>query len=141
LINSSLSLCENITSGLMTLKRLQEALSNFSQTVFSCEDECESTSFEIEWATSHKNKLSVVQNIGLQGQAASPKEVLIAFEYKNTLTKEDVETYFYDDSSIFATAGGFLGLALGFSFLSTLKCLLKFIEEKPFRNIIYPLRY
>lgn len=128
--NTTLSPCNDSESGLQTMQLLQEALTNFSETYYACPEECETATFDVEWTASHKNKLSLVKDSESQ-DLISNTDVLVAFEYKHTFIKEEIESLFYDDGSIFSTAGGFLGLALGFSCLSTLKCLLKFIEKRP----------
>ncbi len=130
LSNATLIPCNDTTSGLQTLELLRDALTNFSETFYDCPEQCETLSFKLDLTGSHKNKMSIIKSSEFQS-LVSNTQVMLAFEYENTFVKQEVESLFYDDSSVFSTAGGFLGLALGFSCLSTLKCLLKVIEKRP----------
>jgi len=105
----------------------------FGETHFGCQPDCAFTFYDITWFSSHLNKYSIIDPLRIKDDPTNLM-IGIAFEYKDTFTKLEIENLFYDDSNMLATVGGFLGIALGFSCLDFLIIILRWIETRVLRK-------
>ncbi len=94
-----------------------------------CKFPCIQTTYKSSMISYHKYKWIDPNKIYPRSDDAVRLEVF----YETLLTEDGVEAYVYDLGSFLAQAGGNLGLCLGFSCLSVLLDVLKFIKQKYFK--------
>ena len=86
---------------------------------FGCPMPCEQISYKVDSIYYHKNNKVLVEG----------KFFSLFIAYSTLMVEERIETLNYDIASFLATAGGYLGLMLGFSFLSLLLTALAGLKK------------
>ena len=89
-----------------------------------CIRPCTTTTYKIDLKYSHENSWTLFNN-----DLRNVSNVFRIFFFYQTLTVEEkIETLLYDVGGLMATAGGNLGLCLGFSCLSILYAAISWIS-------------
>lgn len=91
-----------------------------------CPVPCDQTIFDIRLDKFHQNNLGGERNFSNELIAAG---VMFILKYNKFVVEKQVETLVYDTGNFLAQAGGNLGLFLGFSCLSLLLAVIKFIKN------------
>ena len=122
--NSEILECNSILSAGITYKIMMNIFTEFSWKIsqYGCPVPCSQSSYNINLRHLHRNSWIDPDNLNVPNDFA-----VLAILYNSLLVEERIETIVYDLESLMTSVGGNLGLFLGFSCLSTLLAILKFL--------------
>jgi hypothetical protein len=120
-------ICSNQTLAADTYKKYKETTMNFLRYSVRCPVPCRQQSFDVKVDFFDKNSFIDVDDTYPQNVLDST--VFVSICYSSILIETRVETYLYDLGNFLTSAGGNLGLLLGFSCLSVFFILLKCLKR------------
>ena len=126
--NSTLSECSSRSDSVKTFQIYSDFIHDFNQNMDShgCPMPCSLITYNVATKYIHKN---VQFNFNEQVQKNTDDLFGLALIYDTLLIDKNVESYEYDSSDFLIYVGGNLGLFLGFSCLSTLIALLRYVSS------------